>query len=72
MLQSNQKKGKKRVKCNVKNAPYHLKDNDVLGVKNLEFDPMNDDDFTTEEDEQGKEKLNKEAEAKRLKFVSHL
>ncbi|XP_071803820.1 ubiquitin carboxyl-terminal hydrolase 40-like isoform X1 [Asterias amurensis] len=64
----NKKKGKggaKALMANLKQAPYHIKDGDTLGVKDLRFDSLNKDDFTTEEDDDGKKALEKEVEEKR-------
>ncbi|XP_064647574.1 ubiquitin carboxyl-terminal hydrolase 40-like [Lineus longissimus] len=72
-------KGKKKDggKVNVKHAPYLIKDGDVIGVKNLAYDPTNEDDFTTVEDDEGKEKLKqlteqkqKERQQKKSQFAS--
>ncbi|XP_071811741.1 ubiquitin carboxyl-terminal hydrolase 40-like isoform X1 [Apostichopus japonicus] len=62
------KKGKKKGKpkvFNLKQGPYSLRDGDVIAVKDLEFDPLNQDDFTTEEDDIGKWKLHEEVEEKK-------
>ena len=52
---------------NLKHAPYHLKDGDLIGIKDLQYDPLNQDDFTTEDDDIGKEHLKMVAEEKRQK-----
>ncbi|XP_071955899.1 ubiquitin carboxyl-terminal hydrolase 40-like [Antedon mediterranea] len=63
--QKGKKKGGQNQKLNLKQAPYQLKDGDVIGVKDIQDDPENKDDFSTQEDDIGKEKLRQIAEAKR-------
>ncbi|XP_038044893.1 ubiquitin carboxyl-terminal hydrolase 40-like [Patiria miniata] len=57
--------GGAKPKVSLKQPPYSLKDGDTIGVKDLRFDPVNQDDFTTEEDLAGKRRLETEAEEKR-------
>ncbi|XP_056008037.1 ubiquitin carboxyl-terminal hydrolase 40-like [Ostrea edulis] len=52
-------------KSNLRQAPYHIQDGDVIGIKNLQFDPLCPEDFCTEEDERGQDELRKTAEEKR-------
>ncbi|KAK7478950.1 hypothetical protein BaRGS_00029817 [Batillaria attramentaria] len=62
------KKGKKKgnaPKSNIRQAPYHIQDGDVIGVKILAQDPQNQDDFTTVDDDNGKRRLLEEAEEKK-------
>ncbi|XP_022086009.1 LOW QUALITY PROTEIN: ubiquitin carboxyl-terminal hydrolase 40-like [Acanthaster planci] len=49
----------------LKQPPYSLKDGDTIGVKDLRFHPLDQDDFATEEDLAGKKRLEQEAEDKR-------
>ncbi|XP_066301644.1 ubiquitin carboxyl-terminal hydrolase 40-like [Branchiostoma lanceolatum] len=53
--------------ANLKKPPYMLKDGDTLGVKDLQFDPHNKDDFSTAEDDAGKEELRRAEEEKKQK-----
>ncbi|KAL5006935.1 hypothetical protein ScPMuIL_015741 [Solemya velum] len=62
--QGKKKKGKVSA-SNLKQSHYNIKDGDVIGVKDLRFDPNNVDNFCTVEDEEGKEKLKVIAEEKR-------
>lgn len=50
---------------NLKQGPYNLRDGDVIAVKDLQFDPLNEDDFTTEEDIVGRKRLEEEIEEKK-------
>nr|XP_057946273.1 ubiquitin carboxyl-terminal hydrolase 40 isoform X2 [Doryrhamphus excisus] len=59
--QLSKKKKKKRTES-LLGAPFHLKDNDVIGVKNLVIDNK---DFYTREDEQGQQRLREQAEQRR-------
>ncbi|XP_028924841.1 ubiquitin carboxyl-terminal hydrolase 40 isoform X1 [Ornithorhynchus anatinus] len=52
--QVSKKKRKKKLE-NLQTAPYHLKDGDIIGVKNLLLD--DDRDFSTTRDDMGKKKL---------------
>ncbi|XP_013405600.1 ubiquitin carboxyl-terminal hydrolase 40 isoform X3 [Lingula anatina] len=52
-------------KDNLRQAPYHLKDGDVIGVKDLARDPLDQDDFKTEEDFIGLENLRQAIEEKK-------
>ncbi|XP_033104128.1 ubiquitin carboxyl-terminal hydrolase 40-like [Anneissia japonica] len=63
--QKGKRKGGQNQRLNLKHAPYQLKDGDVIGVKDLQDDPEKKDDFSTEDDDLGKEKLRQIAEAKR-------
>ncbi|XP_031703840.1 ubiquitin carboxyl-terminal hydrolase 40 isoform X1 [Anarrhichthys ocellatus] len=54
------KKKKKRKAESLLGAPFHLKDGDTIGVKNLLID--NNRDFLTLEDEQGQQRLREQAE----------
>ncbi|KAK3105338.1 hypothetical protein FSP39_022933 [Pinctada imbricata] len=60
-----QKSKKKATKINLRQAPYSIQDGDTIGVKNLQFDPLKTDDFSTEADEIGRAELNRLAEEKR-------
>ncbi|KAK3588315.1 hypothetical protein CHS0354_004734 [Potamilus streckersoni] len=62
------KKGKKKgkpFKASLCQSPYNIKDGDVIGAKDLSFDPLNKDTFVTIQDLDGKEQLQMEAEIKR-------
>lgn len=62
------KKGKRKgksAKCNMRQSPFYIQDGDVIGVKILADDPSDADDFTTIEDDLGKEKQRQEAEEKK-------
>ncbi|XP_024608533.1 ubiquitin carboxyl-terminal hydrolase 40 isoform X2 [Neophocaena asiaeorientalis asiaeorientalis] len=48
------KRKKKKKQDNLQGAPYHLKDGDTIGIKNLLAD--DDDDFSTVRDDIGREK----------------
>ncbi|XP_065736353.1 ubiquitin carboxyl-terminal hydrolase 40 isoform X5 [Phocoena phocoena] len=48
------KRKKKKKQDNLQGAPYHLKDGDTIGIKNLLAD--DDDDFSTVRDDVGREK----------------
>ncbi|XP_053373071.1 ubiquitin carboxyl-terminal hydrolase 40-like isoform X2 [Mercenaria mercenaria] len=65
--QGNQKGKKKKgqAKNNIKLAPFHIRDGDTIGVKDMRYDPNNLDKFMTEEDEIGKLQLLQEIEEKR-------
>ncbi|XP_054470070.1 ubiquitin carboxyl-terminal hydrolase 40 isoform X2 [Anoplopoma fimbria] len=54
------KKKKKRKAESLLGAPFHLKDGDTIGIKNLLID--NNRDFLTLEDEQGQQRLREQAE----------
>ncbi|XP_054652144.1 ubiquitin carboxyl-terminal hydrolase 40 [Dunckerocampus dactyliophorus] len=56
------KKKKKKKTESLLGAPFHLKDNDVIGVKNLLIDNK---EFYTREDEQGQQRLREQAEQRR-------
>ncbi|XP_046546355.1 ubiquitin carboxyl-terminal hydrolase 40-like [Haliotis rubra] len=62
-------KGKKKKgganKNSMRQAPYHVQDGDVFGVKTLQADPDNTDDFSTEEDILGREEIQRAADEKR-------
>ncbi|XP_070564811.1 LOW QUALITY PROTEIN: ubiquitin carboxyl-terminal hydrolase 40-like [Ptychodera flava] len=63
-----QTKGKRKSnvpKINLRQAPYHLKDGDTIGVLDLRCDSLNKDDFSTADDDLGKENLRKEAEERK-------
>uniref|UniRef100_A0A1A8VFL9 Ubiquitin specific peptidase 40 n=1 Tax=Nothobranchius furzeri TaxID=105023 RepID=A0A1A8VFL9_NOTFU len=60
--QVSKKKRKKKAES-LLGPPFHLKDGDVLGVKNLLID--NNRDFLTAEDEQGQQRLMEQAEQRR-------
>ncbi|KAI8492070.1 ubiquitin-like protein-specific protease [Branchiostoma belcheri] len=53
--------------ANLKKPPYMLKDGDTIGVKDLQFDPYNKDDFSTPADDAGKEELRRVEEEKKQK-----
>ncbi|XP_070125605.1 ubiquitin carboxyl-terminal hydrolase 40 isoform X4 [Equus caballus] len=57
------KRKKKKKQDNLQGAPYHLKDGDTIGVKNLLAE--DDDDFSTVTDDIGKEKQKQLALGKR-------
>nr|XP_046268138.1 ubiquitin carboxyl-terminal hydrolase 40 isoform X2 [Scatophagus argus] len=57
------KKKKKKKTESLLGAPFHLKDGDTIGIKNLLID--NNRDFVTLEDEQGQQRLREEAEQRR-------
>ncbi|XP_061179949.1 ubiquitin carboxyl-terminal hydrolase 40-like isoform X2 [Saccostrea echinata] len=61
------KGGRKKTpqKSNLRQPPYHIQDGDVIGAKNLQFDPLQPEDFCTEEDERGQEELQRIAEDKK-------
>ncbi|XP_022306322.2 ubiquitin carboxyl-terminal hydrolase 40-like [Crassostrea virginica] len=61
------KGGKKKTpqKSNLRQAPFNIQDGDVLGVKNLQYDPLCPEDFNTEEDDRGQEELKRAAEDKK-------
>nr|XP_019953723.1 PREDICTED: ubiquitin carboxyl-terminal hydrolase 40 isoform X1 [Paralichthys olivaceus] len=60
--QVSKKKKKKRTES-LLGAPFHLKDGDTIGIKNLLID--NNRDFVTQEDEQGQQRLREQAEQRR-------
>lgn len=64
---SSGKGGKKKTpqKSNLRQSPYHIQDGDVLGVKNLQYDPLSQEDFNTEDDERGLEELKRIVEEKK-------
>ncbi|XP_035689702.1 ubiquitin carboxyl-terminal hydrolase 40-like [Branchiostoma floridae] len=53
--------------ANLKKPPYMLKDGDTIGVKDLQFDPHDKDDFSTPEDDAGREALRRAEEEKKQK-----
>ncbi|TKS86780.1 Ubiquitin carboxyl-terminal hydrolase 40 [Collichthys lucidus] len=57
------KKKKKKKAESLLGAPFHLKDGDTIGIKNLLID--NNRDFVTLEDEQGQQRLREQAEQRR-------
>ncbi|XP_041827109.1 ubiquitin carboxyl-terminal hydrolase 40 isoform X2 [Melanotaenia boesemani] len=57
------KKKKKKKAESLLGAPFHLKDGDVIGIKNLLID--NNREFVTVEDEQGQQRLREQAEQRR-------
>ncbi|CAG5866599.1 unnamed protein product [Menidia menidia] len=57
------KKKKKKKAESLLGAPFHLKDGDIIGVKNLLVD--NNRDFITMEDKQGQQRLRDQAEQRR-------
>ncbi|KAI1899265.1 hypothetical protein AGOR_G00060030 [Albula goreensis] len=57
------KRKKKKKAENLQGAPFHLKDGDLIGVKNLLID--NNKDFSTLRDELGQQRLQQEAESRR-------
>ncbi|KAJ8410109.1 hypothetical protein AAFF_G00211500 [Aldrovandia affinis] len=57
------KRKKKKKAENLQGAPFHLKDGDVIGMKNLLID--NNKDFSTLRDELGQQRLREEAESRR-------
>ncbi|XP_017272945.1 ubiquitin carboxyl-terminal hydrolase 40 isoform X2 [Kryptolebias marmoratus] len=57
------KKRKKKKAESLLGPPFHLKDGDVIGIKNLLID--NNRDFITAEDEQGQQRLREQAEQRR-------
>uniref|UniRef100_A0A3B4YKH0 Ubiquitin specific peptidase 40 n=1 Tax=Seriola lalandi dorsalis TaxID=1841481 RepID=A0A3B4YKH0_SERLL len=60
--QVSKKKKKKRTES-LLGAPFHLKDGDTIGIKNLLIDKNRD--FITVEDEQGQQRLREQAEQRR-------
>lgn len=60
------KKGKAGA-VNIKNSPIMLRDGDTVGVKDLQYDPDDQDDFSTPQDDQGREILAAIQEEKRRK-----
>uniref|UniRef100_A0A3Q3FTU7 Ubiquitin specific peptidase 40 n=1 Tax=Kryptolebias marmoratus TaxID=37003 RepID=A0A3Q3FTU7_KRYMA len=62
------KKRKKKKAESLLGPPFHLKDGDVIGIKNLLID--NNRDFITAEDEQGQQRLREQAEQRRKGIVS--
>ncbi|CAI8039773.1 Ubiquitin carboxyl-terminal hydrolase 40 [Geodia barretti] len=65
--ESRKKKKSKSTAANIKNSPICLRDGDTLGLKNLQYDPEDADDFSTESDDRGKEILTAVQEEKRRK-----
>ncbi|XP_030247171.1 ubiquitin carboxyl-terminal hydrolase 40 isoform X1 [Sparus aurata] len=57
------KKKKKKKTESLLGAPFHLKDGDTIGIKNLLID--NNRDFVTMEDQQGQQRLREQAEQRR-------
>lgn len=57
------KRKKKKKAESLLGAPFHLKDGDIIGVKNLLIDSNRD--FSTLQDEQGQQRLREEAEQRR-------
>ncbi|XP_061599074.1 ubiquitin carboxyl-terminal hydrolase 40 isoform X2 [Cololabis saira] len=62
MMQVSKKKKKKKSES-LLGAPFHLKDGDTVGIKNVLID--NNRDFSTAEDEQGLQRLREQAEQRR-------
>ncbi|KAF1374703.1 hypothetical protein PFLUV_G00231860 [Perca fluviatilis] len=60
--QASKKKKKKKAES-LLGAPFHLKDGDTIGIKNLLID--NNRDFLTLEDERGQQRLREQAEQRR-------
>ncbi|OWF43139.1 ubiquitin carboxyl-terminal hydrolase 40-like [Mizuhopecten yessoensis] len=60
-------KGKKKggQKCNLKNAPFYLRDGDMIGVKDMQFDQLRKDDFATLEDDYGQDEHQRQIEEKK-------
>ncbi|XP_071484115.1 ubiquitin carboxyl-terminal hydrolase 40-like [Diadema antillarum] len=52
---------------NLKQAPYNVRDGDVFGVLDLEHDPLRKDNFTTQEDDEGKQMMEQLEEEKRTR-----
>uniref|UniRef100_A0A4W6EC60 Ubiquitin specific peptidase 40 n=1 Tax=Lates calcarifer TaxID=8187 RepID=A0A4W6EC60_LATCA len=67
--QVSKKKKKKRTES-LLGAPFHLKDGDTIGIKNLLID--NNRDFITVEDEQGQQRLREQAEQRRKGWDSFI
>ncbi|KAM7403303.1 hypothetical protein PAMA_003975 [Pampus argenteus] len=57
------KRKKKKKAESLLGAPFHLKDGDIIGIKNLLID--NNKDFSTLEDEEGQQRLREQAEQRR-------
>ncbi|XP_066543373.1 ubiquitin carboxyl-terminal hydrolase 40 isoform X2 [Amia ocellicauda] len=57
------KRKKKKKNENLQGAPFHLKDGDIIGVKNLLIDSNRN--FSTAKDDLGKQQLRQEAEKKK-------
>uniref|UniRef100_A0A3B5M5R6 USP domain-containing protein n=1 Tax=Xiphophorus couchianus TaxID=32473 RepID=A0A3B5M5R6_9TELE len=57
------KKKKKKKAESLLGPPFHLRDGDVIGIKNLLID--NNRDFITAEDQQGQQRLREQAEQRR-------
>lgn len=57
------KKKKKKKAESLLGPPFHLRDGDVIGIKNLLID--NNRDFVTAEDQQGQQRLREQAEQRR-------
>ncbi|ESO86254.1 hypothetical protein LOTGIDRAFT_129506, partial [Lottia gigantea] len=66
------KKGKKKrqkvQKVDLRQSPHFIGDGDMIGVKNLEID-QNNTDFSTQEDIDGKQRLQKLAEEKKQRYL---
>jgi ubiquitin carboxyl-terminal hydrolase 40 len=68
--EGSKRRGKKKTgstTANLKNAPVNLRDGDMLGVKDLQYDPEDSDDFSTPEDDRGRAILAALQEEKRRK-----
>ncbi|KAJ7369771.1 peptidase C19 [Desmophyllum pertusum] len=63
--QGKHKGGKKKIKINLRQSPFHLQDGDIIGVKDCQFDAEDKDDFSTPADDEGKDKLQREEEEKK-------
>ncbi|KAG8013265.1 Ubiquitin carboxyl-terminal hydrolase 40 [Nibea albiflora] len=63
LLQQVSKKKKKKKAESLLGAPFHLKDGDTIGIKNLLIDSNRG--FVTLEDEQGQQRLREQAEQRR-------
>ncbi|XP_064401493.1 ubiquitin carboxyl-terminal hydrolase 40-like isoform X3 [Halichondria panicea] len=66
------KRGRKKgqAKVNIRNSPIMLKDGDTVGVKDLQYDPDDTDDFSTPLDDRGRAILAAIQEDKRQKRKS--
>ncbi|XP_077867457.1 ubiquitin carboxyl-terminal hydrolase 40-like [Saccoglossus kowalevskii] len=73
VFKNKQGKGKRKnmPKVNLRQGPFYLKDGDTVGVKDIQHDSSNKDDFTTVEDDIGKEKLKKQAEERKLRRMEN-
>jgi len=65
-----QKEGKRKgwkKEINLRKSPFLLQDGDILGVKDCQYDAEDRDDFSTPADDEGKQKLQREEEDKKLR-----